>query len=178
MKPTVFEDLPHHSQEGYEYVPFQRVVASPSGHTVLCRMSNGKENVIHLHDIRGTDRTSIKSCRISRNRDYVLIAQQSGNKVDVPWDAVLYHAEPEYPYYKARPEQQQSERESAQRIAARICALRKRRGLTVTALAAASGIARPNLSRLERGAHTPSLPTLERIAKALGVPVARLVATK
>ncbi len=155
---------------------FQRVVTIPSGRTILALMSSGKEYVVDLHDIRGTDRTGIKSCRVSRNRDYVLITQESGNKVDVPWDAILYHAEPEYAYYKGRPGQQQAEQESAQRIAGRVRALRKRRGLTITALAHASGMERPNLSRLEHAKHVPSLDTLERIAKALRVPVVELIA--
>jgi transcriptional regulator with XRE-family HTH domain len=34
----------------------------------------------------------------------------------------------------------------------------------------------PNLSRLESGKHVPSLETLERVAGALGVRVADLVA--
>lgn len=37
-------------------------------------------------------------------------------------------------------------------------------------------MARPNLSRLAHGKHVPSLGTLERIAKALRVPVVELVA--
>ena len=35
----------------------------------------------------------------------------------------------------------------------------------------------PNLSRLETGTHVPSLETLERVAAALGVRVADLVAS-
>jgi ribosome-binding protein aMBF1 (putative translation factor) len=155
---------------------FQRVVAIPSGHTILALMSNGKEYVVHLHDIRETDSSSIRSCHISRNKDYVLITQESGNKVDVPWDAILYHAEPEYQYYKGRPSQKALEKESAQRIGAQVRSPRKRRGLTITTLAQASGMERPNLSRLEHGKHVPSLDTLERVAKALGVRVVELVA--
>lgn len=47
---------------------------------------------------------------------------------------------------------------------------------TITALAQAAGMERPNLSRLEHGKHVPSLDTLERVAKALRVPVVKLVA--
>jgi DNA-binding XRE family transcriptional regulator len=94
----------------------------------------------------------------------------------VPWDVVLYHCEPSYPYYKGRSEQQALERESAQRTADRVRALRLQRGMTVQALADAAGMARPNLSRIEHGKHNPSLDTLERIAKALGMTVAELLA--
>jgi len=37
---------------------------------------------------------------------------------------------------------------------------------------------RPNLSRLEHGRHLPSLDTLERIAEALEVPIAALLAQR
>ncbi|MSQ14100.1 MAG: XRE family transcriptional regulator [Dehalococcoidia bacterium] len=158
------------------YLTFQRVVTIPSGRTILALMSNGKEYVVHLSDIPETDSSGIQSCRVSRHRDYVLVIQESGNRIDLPWDAVLYHAEPDYPYYKGRASQQREEKETAQRIGAQLRALRKRRGLTVTALAQAAGMERPNLSRLEHGKHLPSLATLERVAKALRVPVAELVA--
>ncbi|MBI4218826.1 MAG: helix-turn-helix transcriptional regulator, partial [Chloroflexi bacterium] len=39
-----------------------------------------------------------------------------------------------------------------------------------------AGMHRPNLSRLEAGRHEPSLDILEKVANALGVPVADLVA--
>lgn len=167
-----------HSARPWKDVPltFQRVVTIPSGRTILALMSNGKKYVVHLLDIPETDSSGIQSCRVSRHRDYVLIIQESGNRVDFPWDAVLYHAEPDYPYYKGRPSQKALEEESAQRIGARVRSLRKRRGLTITALAQAAGMARPNLSRLEHGKHAPSLNTLERIAKALRAPVVELVA--
>ena len=28
--------------------------------------------------------------------------QRSGNRIEVPWDVVLYHAEPEYAFYHQR----------------------------------------------------------------------------
>ena len=50
-----------------------------------------------------------------------------------------------------------------------LIAERKRRGLSLTALAELTGIAKPNLSRLENSDHTtPTLDTLERYATAVG----------
>ena len=54
--------------------------------------------------------------------------------------------------------------------------LRKVKGMSQVELAAAAGIARPYLVRLESGEQqNPSLAVLKRLAKALGVPVTRLL---
>jgi transcriptional regulator with XRE-family HTH domain len=49
--------------------------------------------------------------------------------------------------------------------------LRARRALSQQALADAAGLSRIYVAKLEGGERLPSLPTLERIAKALGVRV-------
>jgi len=53
--------------------------------------------------------------------------------------------------------------------------LRRRRGLTQQALAVKAGVSLGYLSRLEVGMHDPRLSTLRKLAKALGVKVARLL---
>lgn len=53
--------------------------------------------------------------------------------------------------------------------------LRHKAGLRQEDLAKKAGIARPNIARIERGAHEPSTRTLRRVAEALGVPLARLL---
>jgi transcriptional regulator with XRE-family HTH domain len=59
-------------------------------------------------------------------------------------------------------------------LAGRIRAFRHRRGLTLEALAAAAGIHKGHLSRIERGEKAPSVGTLEAIAQALGAQMAEL----
>jgi transcriptional regulator with XRE-family HTH domain len=59
-------------------------------------------------------------------------------------------------------------------IGARVRALRRERGLTLKALGARAGLSHPFLSQLERGLARPSLGSIERIAGALGIPVADL----
>ena len=61
------------------------------------------------------------------------------------------------------------------RMAERIQELRGRRGLTQEQLAAKAGLSRGYLARLETMRHVPTLLTLEKLAKALGVKVARLL---
>ncbi len=61
------------------------------------------------------------------------------------------------------------------RLGARLRALRLAAGLTQAELARRTGIHRPNIARVEAGRHTPSLETLARIAKAIGVPTTRVL---
>ncbi len=104
------------------------------------------------------------------------VRQKSGNTYAVPWDFVLYHQEPSYPYHKGQAGQRAAEARSAERIATRIRREREARGWSLGELARRTGMQVPNLSRLESGKHMPSLETLERVAEALGVRVADLVA--
>jgi len=60
-------------------------------------------------------------------------------------------------------------------MAARIKAFRERRGLTQEQLSAKSGVGRSHLARLETARQDPTLSTLEKLAKALGVKVGRLL---
>lgn len=60
-------------------------------------------------------------------------------------------------------------------MATRIIALRKRRGLTQEQLAEKAGVGRSHLARLETARQDPTLSTLEKIAKALGVKVSKLI---
>ena len=54
--------------------------------------------------------------------------------------------------------------------------LRQAKGLSQRALAARVGVSAAYITMLERGKKTnPSLPTLRKLAKALGVPVTELL---
>jgi XRE family transcriptional regulator, regulator of sulfur utilization len=57
----------------------------------------------------------------------------------------------------------------------RIARLRAKRGLSQNTLAERVGIHRVSLANIERGAKTPTLATLERLARALSVSLDRLL---
>lgn len=57
----------------------------------------------------------------------------------------------------------------------RIRQLREHQGLSSRALARAAGLSETYVSQIERGRETPSLKTLAKIARALGVPLGDLV---
>jgi transcriptional regulator with XRE-family HTH domain len=52
---------------------------------------------------------------------------------------------------------------------------RERQKISQEELAARSGISRGDLARLETGRHDPTITTLEKLAKALKVPVGKLL---
>lgn len=62
-----------------------------------------------------------------------------------------------------------------ERMAMRVKEWRERRGLTQEQLADKAGISRGFLARLETARHDPKLSTLEKIAKALKVDIAKLL---
>lgn len=54
-------------------------------------------------------------------------------------------------------------------IAARLAEIRARKGLSQEALARKAKLQRVSVGRIELGVHEPSITTLEKLAKALGV---------
>lgn len=60
-------------------------------------------------------------------------------------------------------------------IGQRVRELRLRLGLLQEDLAKRTGIARPNITRIERGAHLPSMKTLRRLAETFGVSIGSLL---
>lgn len=60
-------------------------------------------------------------------------------------------------------------------IAQRVREAREKQGLRQEDLAEKTGIARSNITRLERGRHLPTLPTLQKIARALNLDLNNLM---
>jgi len=67
------------------------------------------------------------------------------------------------------------ENDLAQTVGERIRFERKKRGWPQKELSKATGIARPNIARLESGRQIPSLPTLQRVARSFGVPLSEIL---
>jgi transcriptional regulator with XRE-family HTH domain len=67
---------------------------------------------------------------------------------------------------------------AASELGARVRELRRERGLTLKGLGRLAGLSHPFLSQVERGLARPSLISVQRIADALGVPVAELWAPR
>ena len=95
----------------------------------------------------------------------------SGVHIDFPSDFVLHHCEPSYAYHKDRAK-------AVSKVGARIREIREARGMTLDVLAEKTGIAKPNLSRLEHDKVTPSIETLKRVARGLRTHPVLLVMSK
>lgn len=133
---------------------------------------SGKEYGFARSLLECDDGTEILSIKVDAKRFFFRVSQVSGNSYEVPWDRVLHEAEPSYPYFRKRA----AEIGTSQIVALKIGKLRSARGMTQAQLARAAGILRPNLSRIEAGKHRPTLETLEKLAAALKIPVADLIA--
>ena len=143
---------------------------------LIVHFENGKCYALDLTEVSGADDTEAAKWEIGETQEYLKVTQESGNILELPWDAILHYCEPQYAYHKNEVQSRvEPPSVRAGRIGARVRNFRTSQGMTSTQLAARSGMQRPNLSRLESGKHVPSLETLERIAEALDVPVARLV---
>ena len=121
------------------------------------------------------DGSEVLSVQVDRDGSAFVVRQGSGKSFEVPWDFVLHHLEPGYPYFKGRSSQRRLEKDVAVRIGRRLRELRQEKGLTAYDVARRSGIHRPNISRMESGKHVPTVDTLDRLARALGVSIAILV---
>jgi DNA-binding XRE family transcriptional regulator len=146
-----------------------------SAELLVFEFCNGRHYVVALEQLTEADRSPLTSVCLGADAYSAIIHQESGNRFDVPWDLVMHMAEPSYPYFRGDVRDDDTHG-LASRVSARIRSERTQRGWSQADLAARTGIAKPNVARLESGRHSPSLETLERVADAFGIPVAALVA--
>jgi DNA-binding XRE family transcriptional regulator len=144
---------------------------------VVFRFEDGRIFGVPLPELEGIDGTPVTRAFLVYDGDAAVIEQFSGNRLEVPWDVVLFHADPSYPYRKPEsgsPEEQERRRID-QAIGERVRQERRARKWTLADLGSRTGIMAPNLSRLEKGKHSPSLDTLMKVADAMGLPVVALI---
>ncbi|MGZ9125117.1 MAG: helix-turn-helix domain-containing protein [Candidatus Binatia bacterium] len=135
---------------------------------------SGKEYSFPRSALDIDDGSEVASVRVDRKRFFFHVTQTSGKRYEVPWDRVLHEAEPSYPFFRGRA----TRAKKAQEIGTTIRKMRIEKGITQQALARAAGMIRANLSRIEASKHRPTLETIERIATALKVSVADLIAAR
>jgi len=155
----------------------QVVRYQPKEDTFFVVFRNGKTYELPRTAIEANDTSPVLGePQIIHGGSAFVVRQQSGNTYEVPWDLVLYHQEPSYPYHKGSSSQREAEANRAERIGTRIRQEREARGWSLAEFSRRTGIQPPNLSRVESGKHTPSLETIDRVADALGVRVVDLIA--
>ena len=147
-----------------EYLEKERVFA--------CTFKNMKTYFLNRKDIPEDDGSKIKTYRRSGDNHCFMVLLVSGKEYMIPWDFVLHICQKKSDFFKDKPIKGISSEEIGKRI-------KKERGLKKLKqkdLAGETGILRANIARIEKGKHYPSLETLERIAGALEIPVAKLLA--
>ena len=115
--------------------------------------------------------TAVEGAELDEFKHGVVVHLSDGSETSFASDLVLYECEPAY-----RAAHRASGTEKKPDFGARIRTLRLTAGLPAKGVAAAAGLAPSNYARLEASRHQPRIETLVRVAKALGVPLADLVA--
>ena len=137
----------------------------------IVTFDSGKEYSFPRSYLEVDDGSEVVSIRVDPRRFFIRVTQASGNRYEIPWDRVLHEAEPSYRYFRGRKDRTRTSHKAGTNIRK----LREVKGITQEELAAAVGMMRSNISRIEGGKHSPTLETMERIAKALKVSVADLI---
>jgi transcriptional regulator with XRE-family HTH domain len=154
---------------------FRHIGLSTDGAVIFCSMDNGRTYELPLSALRRAEdwhsKARPESAGIMHDGYAAFVEFGTGVKVDFPSDFVLHVCEPSYGYHKTKTR-------AASGVGARIREIRKARGLTLDALAAKCGIAKPNLSRLENDKVTPTFETLTTIAVALETHPTLLISAK
>ncbi|MCS6902846.1 MAG: helix-turn-helix domain-containing protein [Candidatus Bipolaricaulota bacterium] len=101
----------------------------------------------------------------------ILIDNTDGETEEVPWDFIRHHCDAEFAH-----SERDKERLSRKALGARVRAYRERAGLSQEELARRAKIGRITLSRIENGKLYAHTRTLEKIAAALGIHLADLIA--
>ena len=140
----------------------------------IVTFDSGKEYSVPRSSLEVDDGSDVVSVQVERRRFYFRVTQSSGNRYEIPWDRVLHEAEPAYRHFRRN----MARRMTTHNLGATIRKLREASGYTQDQLATAVGMMRSNVSRIEAAKHRPTLETLEKIANALKVTVADLVARR
>lgn len=151
---------------------FLRIGLSSDGAVIFCEMDNGKTYAMPLRALDRAEewdpKAHPKAVRIIHDGYAVVVLFDTGAQIDFPSDFVRHVCDPSYAWHK-------SKSRVLSGVGARIREIRQAHGLTLDALSAKCGIAKPNLSRLENGKVTPAVETLQRVAKGLAIHLALLV---
>lgn len=154
---------------------FRHIGLSSDGRVIFCEMDNGKTYSMPVTALERAEdwdgNAKPKAAGIIHDARAAFVKFDNGVKIDFPSDFVVGFCEPSHLAYKHNGR-------SMSGVGGRIREIRQSRHLTLDALAAKCGIAKPNLSRLENDKVTPTFETLKTIAAALSTQPVLLVADR
>ena len=151
---------------------FRHIGLSNDGAVIFCEMDNGTTYTMPLRALEQAEdwnpKARPKTAGIIHDGYAAFVEFDTGVKIDFPSDFVLHVCERSYAWHRDKGR-------AVSGVGGRIREIREARGLTLDALAAKCGIAKPNLSRLENDKVRPTFETLRTVAAALDIHPALLV---
>lgn len=142
------------------------------GEALEVHFADGAHGILPPVVVRGTHRVPPTGLAIPSPHKVVLRFGRSSNET-LPWDYLRGFCDRGY-----EPRAKTSADEGRARLGRRIAALRRARALSQSELAAAAGIGRVTLARIETGVQSPTMATLDGLARALKLAFADLVAAE
>ncbi len=135
--------------------------------------ADGRTGIVPFSDLPEIGQAANLTAIDLPNPYEVILHTSQGQTVELPWDFARHYCDPTY--------QQRVKAiaaEGQQAIGSRIRRLREVADMTQEALAAAAGIGRVTLVRIEHGEQSPHYETLLALAAALRRPVGDMVGGK
>ncbi len=162
--------------------PFLLEVDASSGDVIPGCMVRGRKNPLHfglgkrLRAVRRQRDIGGKPLSIAAGLAVTTVlrieSEASVPSVDVVAKlATVLHVSPGYLAYGIEPSPPSSVDESTMTLAERLRQVRELSGLSLNTLAKVSGVARTTIGYIESGQTSPSIATVELLARALGVSV-------
>lgn len=133
----------------------EEVTLSLDGKRLIFLFENREGYSILRSHLPRDDGSPITSIQIFDHQGAVAILQTSGASYDLPWDSIKHYA--------------QGGRQKKYSLGPFLKKIREQKGLTQQALAKQAGISRMQLSRLESNCSSPTLDTLLKLSRTLGV---------
>jgi len=149
---------------------FVWITLTPDRSALACKLDDGQLYELPLRvfaEHEEWDGSVPENVKLIDHGGAAILRLASGAEHDFAVDWVLHNCEPRYRFFK--------EHCPAPALGPQIRALRQAREWSLGQLAERTGIAAPNLSRLEHGKHVPGWGTLEKLAAAFDVPMGELL---
>jgi DNA-binding XRE family transcriptional regulator len=157
----------------FSQISIESVHADRQSRSVSVRLSNGKHYIVRLDELPYADSSGLVRARTAPHKEHFVLKQTSGNSLEIPWDEVLARYEPDYPYHISKTVE--LAKRTRVRIAKRIREHRKRSGLSHDELAVRARLQEADVREMESGQHDQNFEMVEKIARALKIPVYVLV---
>ena len=145
--------------------------AVPKRNGIHLTFADGRSGLVPFADLPEVrDQSNLESIELP-NPYAVMLTNRQGGTVEVPWDFARHYCDPSY-----RPRLQTVAAAGRQSIGSRIRRLRETAGITQAEMSSRAGIGRVTLVRIENGEQSPRYETLVALSRALGRPLAEMLA--